>query len=236
MQRRAPSSSAAGGSAAEGVACSSAVQQDNAHSVLLSVNCLTNPPPIHINPSASNSPRGLSTTTLPCHSGTSSHPSVPTSAAIQPESPRSIPSTSNNSPYNEDPSMLSTSKHPRSSTTKTSNTHISSRRRRRSQRATAHLRGPPELEAAVAIAIRNLESDIYEWWCANYKPGSPLPTAAFLKSRSSRIRRAAEAVDEADRLLNEAIYGKPRNSRGVAVTSRRTGRSRDVASGSDRLL
>jgi hypothetical protein len=88
---------------------------------------------------------------------------------------------------------------------------------RRSQRTLAkgpeRPSGPPELEAALAIAIRNLESDIYAWWCANQKPGSPIPTTAYLKGRSPRIRKAAEAVDEADRLLNEAVYGKPKKTR-----------------------
>ena len=76
-----------------------------------------------------------------------------------------------------------------------------------------------QLEAALTIAIRNLHSDVYEWWCANHKTGSPVPTAAYLKGCSPRIRRVAQAVDEADWLVNEAVYGKLKRGRSTAKCS-----------------
>ena len=145
----------------------------------------------------------------------SSHPHLP--PHLSSESPsiqhrvRSRPTSRDVSPY------------PRSrpSTPNSSSTPIPSSSRpvapRRSQRTLGkgpeRPSGPPELEAALSIAIRNLESDVYAWWCANQKPGSPIPTTAYLKGRSPRIRKAAEAVDEADRLLNEAIFGKAKKGR-----------------------
>ncbi|KAF8586109.1 hypothetical protein K439DRAFT_1632028 [Ramaria rubella] len=143
-------------------------------------------------------------------------PLPPHLASGTPPKQRSRPSSRDTSPYPR--SRPSTPNRPSTPSLSASRPVPPRRSRRTVARSTDRPRGPPELEAALAIAIRNLESDIFEWWCANQKPGSPIPTTAYLKGRSPRVRRAAEAVDEADRMLNEAVYGKPKKPRTVKKT------------------
>ncbi|GJJ11667.1 hypothetical protein Clacol_005903 [Clathrus columnatus] len=68
--------------------------------------------------------------------------------------------------------------------------------------------GPPHLEAALNLALRNLESETWNYlWAFNEKHEGrkPLPTPSEMKMISKSVRRAAEAVDKADRVLEEAI-------------------------------
>lgn len=68
--------------------------------------------------------------------------------------------------------------------------------------------GPPHLEAALNIALRNLESETWNFlWAFNEKNQGkkPLPTPAEIKALSKSVQRASEAADKADRELEEAI-------------------------------
>ncbi|KAF8584215.1 hypothetical protein K439DRAFT_1660831 [Ramaria rubella] len=67
--------------------------------------------------------------------------------------------------------------------------------------------GPPCLEAALNIALRNLESETWRYLWSYYtkNKGGPLPTPTAMKEASPSIRRAAEVVDKADRELEDAI-------------------------------
>lgn len=67
--------------------------------------------------------------------------------------------------------------------------------------------GPPHLQAALNIALRNLQSEVWDYlWSYRKKhPDAPLPTAAHVKQACRQAREAAEAVDKADRELEDAI-------------------------------
>jgi len=67
--------------------------------------------------------------------------------------------------------------------------------------------GPPCLEAALSIALRNLESETWRYLWTYYKNhrGDPLPTTAHVKQACPQVRTAAEVVDRADRELEDAI-------------------------------
>ncbi|KAF8478852.1 hypothetical protein JB92DRAFT_2837886 [Gautieria morchelliformis] len=67
--------------------------------------------------------------------------------------------------------------------------------------------GPPALEAALQIALGNLESETWRYLWSNYKKhqGQPLPTPSEIKAACPSVRRAAEAVDQADRELEQAV-------------------------------
>lgn len=68
--------------------------------------------------------------------------------------------------------------------------------------------GPPHLEAALNIALRNLESATWGFlWSYNEKHQGkkPLPTPSEIKALSKSVKRASELADKADRELEEAI-------------------------------
>jgi hypothetical protein len=67
--------------------------------------------------------------------------------------------------------------------------------------------GPPSLEATLQIALGNLQSETWRYLWSNHKKhqGQPLPTPAEIKATCPSVKRAAEAVDQADRELEEAI-------------------------------
>ncbi|KAF8521584.1 hypothetical protein BU17DRAFT_64812 [Hysterangium stoloniferum] len=67
--------------------------------------------------------------------------------------------------------------------------------------------GPPHLEAALSIALRNLESETwgYLWSYIEKRQGERLLTPAEIKAASRSVRKAADAVDKADRDLEDAI-------------------------------
>ncbi|KIJ30733.1 hypothetical protein M422DRAFT_70956 [Sphaerobolus stellatus SS14] len=67
--------------------------------------------------------------------------------------------------------------------------------------------GPPHLEAALNIALSNLESATWGYlahYMTRARPG-PLPTTNQIKEESISVRRAAIAVDKADKELEEAV-------------------------------
>lgn len=67
--------------------------------------------------------------------------------------------------------------------------------------------GPPPLEAALNIALANLDSETWGY-LARYLTKNrqkPLPTPAQMKAASATIRRAAVAVDRADKELKDAV-------------------------------
>jgi len=109
--------------------------------------------------------------------------------------------------------------------------------RRSSRKATVHatqvsegtLRpfGPPHLEAALNIALDNLHSETWGYlaYFVERNKGQPLPTTAEIKLASASVRRAAAAVDKAERILEEAIdkvvkENIQRRRRGVVVGSK----------------
>lgn len=68
--------------------------------------------------------------------------------------------------------------------------------------------GPPHLEAALNIALRNLESATWGFlWSYNEKHQGkkPLPTPSEIKALSKSVKRASDLADKADRELEEAI-------------------------------
>ncbi|KAF8584251.1 hypothetical protein K439DRAFT_1158545 [Ramaria rubella] len=102
--------------------------------------------------------------------------------------------------------------------------------------------GPPALEAALNIALRNLESETWRYLWSYHKNhrGKPLklPTPTAIKEACPRVRKAAAAVDKADRELEDAIdeimdktSRKKRRSGG-----RRTEKSSGVEIGSQQLV
>ncbi|KAF8521622.1 hypothetical protein BU17DRAFT_64847 [Hysterangium stoloniferum] len=67
--------------------------------------------------------------------------------------------------------------------------------------------GPAHLEAALSIAIRNLQSETwrYLWIYREERKGEPLPSPGDIKEKCWRVRKAAKAVDAADKDIEDAL-------------------------------
>jgi len=145
----------------------------------------------------------------------SPHPTVHIDPQV--ESSKSQNTTNNKIRISVEPSQGHASRSDGASDYRSGSRNVILPARRSARQATVHatqvsegtLRppGPPHLEAALSIALRNLESETwgYLWPYIEKHPGERLPTPAEIKTVSQSVRRAADAVDKADRDLEDAI-------------------------------